>query len=376
MPPNQAIGSNGSGVDGGAADTRRSIADDSRRGGRYGGRPRPRRTGPRTATFADSAAGCGRRGASGPAPAAVQRRRVGPGLRRRRPPTPAVPALRGRHQRRQSGLPSVAGATRRGPRGPAGPRRRQDARRRASGGRLFLGVVVDLRRARRRPRPAVTPGERGVGICAGSAVDAARRGRRVRRRRGRTPDGGAIAGIGSVVRASPRRRLGFGAAPRRAATTGSASNPGRGDARRRAAWLEVGGADEPAVGAAAAAWSLRARCRCHELGRRLELAIALELRRLFLDLAAERLLHPAREVLARVELAGGVDEGLQLVVEIDRVLVAILGILRERLEHDALELVGDLRLYVDGGRISTLRTFSSVEKSLSPTNRRSPVSSS
>ena len=51
--------------------------------------------------------------------------------------------------------------------------------------------------------------------------------------------------------------------------------------------------------------------------------------------------------------------------------------LRERLEHDALELLaGSAGCTCDGGRISTLRTFSSVEKSLSPTNSRSPVSSS
>ena len=73
----------------------------------------------------------------------------------------------------------------------------------------------------------------------------------------------------------------------------------------------------------------------------LELAIALELRGLFFDLATEDLLHPAREIFARIELTGGVHERLELVVEIDRVLVAILGILRERLQHDALELVGN-----------------------------------
>ena len=40
------------------------------------------------------------------------------------------------------------------------------------------------------------------------------------------------------------------------------------------------------------------------------------------------------------------------------------------------DYVTGITLYVDGGMISTFRTFSSVEKSLSPENSRSPVSNS
>ena len=57
--------------------------------------------------------------------------------------------------------------------------------------------------------------------------------------------------------------------------------------------------------------------------------------------AAKTLLHPRRQILARGELAGRVHERLQIVVQIDGVLVAVLDVLGQRLQDDALELVGD-----------------------------------
>ena len=61
--------------------------------------------------------------------------------------------------------------------------------------------------------------------------------------------------------------------------------------------------------------------------RRRDLPELLELRVLLLDLHREGLLHPRREILARVELADRVQERLQLVVQLDGVLVAILAVL-------------------------------------------------
>src|SRR5690606_18691075 len=175
-------------------------------------------------------------------------------------------------------------------------RRRLQRQRLAPAGlelRIVLGVVVDLGLelvvVPRQVARVVPPGLRARG-------HGGRRRRGDRRHLLRGAHGGRR-----------RRRL------RRGADRGHRLRAARGERRRR-------GERGLAAG--------RAR---RALGRgRLELAIALELRRLVLDLLAERLLHPPREILARVELAGGVDERLELVVEIDRVLVAILGVLRER----------------------------------------------
>ena len=75
--------------------------------------------------------------------------------------------------------------------------------------------------------------------------------------------------------------------------------------------------------------------------RRRDLAELLQLRVSSSISYREGPLHPRREILARVELADRVQERLQVVVQIARVLVAIVDVARERLQHDPLELLGD-----------------------------------
>jgi hypothetical protein len=65
---------------------------------------------------------------------------------------------------------------------------------------------------------------------------------------------------------------------------------------------------------------------------------------LFGYLVREGLALVGGEVFAREEVARRVHERLQVVVQVHRGLVAILDVLREGLEHDLLELVGDARL--------------------------------
>ena len=71
-----------------------------------------------------------------------------------------------------------------------------------------------------------------------------------------------------------------------------------------------------------------------------------------LDLAGVLLAHPRREVLAAVEHAVLEHEGLELVVELHRRLVPGLGLTRERLHQDRLEVLGDLGvLAARGGHV-------------------------
>src|SRR6185437_13395535 len=87
---------------------------------------------------------------------------------------------------------------------------------------------------------------------------------------------------------------------------------------------------------------LRGRHRGRDLPVLLDLGVVL------LDLGGEGLLHPPGQILARIELADRIEERLQIVVQIDGVAVAVLGIARQRLQHQALQLGGDL--LVVGGR--------------------------
>src|SRR5439155_1387148 len=93
--------------------------------------------------------------------------------------------------------------------------------------------------------------------------------------------------------------------------------------------------------AAASDTSVTATSTLHRRRRRRCLAELIERRLLARDVLGERLLHEVREVLAREHVAREDEEPRQLLLELARVLEALLGLARERLQDDGLELVGN-----------------------------------
>jgi len=91
------------------------------------------------------------------------------------------------------------------------------------------------------------------------------------------------------------------------------------------------------------------------------------------QLLGERLLHEGRECLLEKIAPRSPGTGAVL-LELGAPLVALGRILRQRLEHDLLHALGDVRVELPRRAIWALRTLSTTEKSDSPTNSRSPVS--